>query len=82
MHNNSLSGITSIIASGDIARGTIATITGSISPTSGSLQTLQGTSSGNNGVSKSRTHWNENSNNTRLSNDIHGVNCKTLQEEL
>ena len=49
MNNNSLSGITTITASSDIAAGTITTISGNISSTSGNIQRRNGSVGGKHG---------------------------------
>ena len=50
MNSNSLKGISSITASGDIAAGSITTNSGNISSTSGNIQTGDGTVAGKNGT--------------------------------
>ena len=67
MNNKSRSEIDSIVASGDIAGGSIITSNGNISSLSGNIQTTQGTVGVKNKVfQKSHMRWNENSNGVRF----------------
>ena len=50
MSNQTLKGIASIIASGDIAAGSITTSAGTMSSFSGNIHTKQGTAEGKNGA--------------------------------